>query len=364
MSFPFYQSATGDPTGLKRRIAWQSVEGVPATTGFVDFINNGGPLAPDFTTIARQAIYNGFERAPALRGHSDVKDSALSFGDIDPGNKAHLMILANLLQGYRTTSSGAAYLHHLSQVERATTVAPSWLTMLSDANIGLPARWADLRVKGIALNAAKGQNLALKPTLVPGKYDFWGDPMQSSGSGSTAPLLRHTSEALNWVAADASDNNVYIKVTAFNSGTQTATIKVKVSLAATYPSATITVPLGQWVYLTDQNGAVIGNRGEQVAVYFPVAATVVVNDEWNWPFRRPTWTPTYATERPIPEIDVRFYANGVELFTEGGWQLNCTVPGVTRRDGPGQRQGFGTIRTGLMDITLSATRRLISLDLQ
>lgn len=359
---PFFNNATGDPIRSQRRLAPQLVAGVPATTGFIDFLNDGGPVAPQPMNVPRQAIRNTSMRQRSLVGKTDVPNSLMEMGDLDPANKAQIMQLANFLQGYRTVSldAGARFRHYLSEVELVTTAAAPFLTLLTDPNTGIIARYVDLRTQGFTLTAQARQNLKLGVTVVAGKYDFHGDAVQTSGSGSTPPILRHTSSLS--LDADGTDEDIFVKVTTV--GTGSLGVKIKVGTASSFTGSEITVPLDTWTWITDQTGAPIGVFSEQEQIYFPPGATAVVNDTFQVPRRRTRWTPSFGIDRPIGEVNIRAYLNGNQIEAEGGWSLTATCPGVARLEGPGGRQGHGTIRMGFTDIKVQATRRIVDLAFQ
>ena len=362
---PFFQGATGDPIHSHRRIAPQPSMGVAPLTGWVDYINFGGPMSPAGTAIQRQAILGTADRQQSMQGQYGMKDFAVSFGDLDPGNKAQLICLGNLFQGVRITNpASGAYRFHLSQAEIGSSLADPFFSHIDDLNTGLVRRMVDGQCKGVSLAFTKGQNVAFKPTLVFGKFDYWADPVQSVGTASTLPQVHHNC-TLNWGADGAgATNDLVIKVMSFTGGV--ATIKVKQGTGASYGSITVAVTPGTWTYLVDSTtGAAIGTRGQQVQIYWSASPTLVANDEFDFGYRRAVISsPSYATARPIPVIDVRFFAGGNEIFTEGGLNLTLTVPGTVVRDGPMGQQVYGTTRTGFMDVSVGLTRRLVDNYLQ
>ena len=363
MTVKFFGSGTGDPVRLQRRLAWQTVPEVPSGSTFYDFLSNGGPVAPAPAEVVRQVIRNSAMRQPSLEGKYDVADSPLGMGDLDPTNKAHLMLWANFLQGYRSVNlSGGAFRHYLSQIERSANVAPLDLTLLSDNDTGLITRWSDVKAKALTLTAAAKANLAFQASVTPGKFDFAGDPTQTAGSGSTIPFIRHT-----WpgqFGPDATDADIYVEITTVPvSGV--GGLKVKVGAAASFAGAEIPFTLGEWTYLNDQLNALLGQgHGEQVQFYEPVGATLTVNDIFKIPKRRLRWAPSYPLDRPIPEINLRAYFGGREIAAEGGYTLTGTLAGVTARESTGGRQRIGTQRIGFADVQLQLVRRLVDLDLQ
>jgi hypothetical protein len=359
---PFFANADGNPIRSKLRMAWQALPEVPATTGWFDGLTDGGKLAGAPTAIDQKAITPSSSKLPSLPGHDDIKEAVLTFGDVDPGGKFLLMVLGNFLQGYRTDSPAAgSFLHRLGQAQLATAEAPRQLTLLHDQATGEVLRFCDGRIKGWTLNASKGQNLELNPVFVVGKRDLWGDPAQITGAGSTLPILRHDC-SLQWLP-DATDGDLFVKLTTVTGGAP-AGIKVHSTAAGTFVGAEIPVTPGIWTYLTDQTNSPIGPRRQQVQIYFPVGGTYVANDVFQFPKRRGTFVQSLNVRRPIPEVNLRLYIGGLQFRMEGGYSITATIPGVTRRDGAGEEQAYGTIRTGQWDLSITLTRRLVDLTLQ
>ena len=98
MALDFLASATGDPINTKRRVAQQSTLPVPATTGFVDFRSNGGPIAPAPSDVERAVL--GVAGAPSKRlpGKTNVEGGPFEIGDIDVSNRGMIQFLANVFK--------------------------------------------------------------------------------------------------------------------------------------------------------------------------------------------------------------------------------------------------------------------------
>ncbi len=362
---PFFNSATGGPVGLQRRIIWQDDNDVPPAPGasWWDFWSNGGPIAPAPADVLRQVITGNAMRQPPIPGKVDVADASLGLGDLDPGNKAHLIAWANMVQGFTTEDLGSgAYRHHLGQLEAVNGIAPQQFAILSDNNTGLINRWDSVMSKNLSIKAASKANYSFTAQTTPGKFSHAGDAVQTSGTGSTAPYVRHRWPG-NYLP-DATDDDIYVEITTIPSGGVGA-LKCKTTATATFAGSAIPFTLGQWCYLTDQANALLGmGHGEQVQVQFPVGATLVANDVFKIPKRRLRWSPSLPLQRPIGETSLRIYFNGYEINAEGGYTLTAQCAGVTARESTGGTQRLGTQRIGFQDIQLQLVRRLINLDLQ
>jgi hypothetical protein len=356
----FYNGATGEPQRLQRRLAWQTDPVVPALTGFSDFISNGGALNLNPLSVERQAIRNTPMRQTPLLGKMDQGNGPLDMGDLDPAKLAQLMAVGHVLGKYDTTTlASGAYRHRLSQVK--ATAFPGWLTLLSDNDTGLPYRICGLMPSGFTVAAGPRQNVNLKVNTVPGKYDFWEDAVRTTGTGTATVQLRHTC-AENF-DDDTADEDVYMKVVSISG--QDITCQFKIGSAATYSTNTV-ITRGNWTDVKRESGAYLGTQSvaERVQAYISTSGTVIANDIYLIAKRRDRWTPTYATEVPIAEVQTRVYLNGQQCSTEGGWQIVTAVPGAQRLEDTGGTQPSRTRRRGKANVQVQATRELVDLAFQ
>lgn len=356
---PFYASAEGDPVRMQRKIGWQTALGVPAPAGnLIDFMSNGGPVAPSPTQIERAVIRNTTMRQAPIQSKSDVVGGPLDMGDLDVGNGAHLRAILSALGRYATTNpSGAHYRHRISQAG-ASAPTVNALTLYTDDDTGNPVRWVDVRASGFSLVCQNRANLRLTVPIAPGKFDMHGAVTQTSGTGSTLPELRHT-----WSGntEETDDTDIYVQVVTASP----LTIKVKVGSATTYDGAAISVTPGTWQYLTYLTGnAPLGRRDEQIQIYWPTSPTLVDADAFRILNRRARWSPSYGTARVLAEIQARFYLGTDEIVLDGGWTLTVAIPGVETRYAPGTSQPIGTFRSGFQDVSLQISRRMIDYTLQ
>lgn len=356
MTLPFLSSATGDPINLKRQVAQQSTLRIPATTGFVDFRSNGGPIAPSPSDVERLLIALGGAPAERLPGKTAIEGGPFAIGDVDPANKGMLQFLANAFGKYDITDNTTWYSWRFGLDE--ATQAAKFLTLMNDTDVLPRMRFKDVMMGGFTASAAPNDNFAIEFPFVSGGYDMHGAVTQETGTGSTLPLFEHTWSG-NW-APDATDQDIYIQVVTGAS----FTFKVKIGAASTYDGATLTGVEGGWVRLTDENDARIGEYAEQVRMYIPSGATWSDADEFKVAKRRAAWTPSLAVDRPVAAVNTAFILGGNEIRVEGGWNVEANWENLELLQDVSGKQGATPDRTGEFQVTVTPTRRIVDLDIQ
>ena len=353
---PFLSTATGDPINLKRQIAQQPTLRVPATTGFVDFRSNGGPIAPSPSDVERLLIALGGAPSNRLAGKTAIEGGPFSIGDVDPANKGMLQLLANGFGQYAITDNTTWFSWRFGLDE--ATAAANYLTLHNDTDVLPRMRFKDLMVGGFSVSAAPNDNLAIEFPFISGGYDMHGEVTQTAGTGSDLPILEHTWSG-NW-ALDAVDKDLYVEVV---SGA-TFTFKCKVGSATTYDGATLTGVEGGWIRLTDESDERLGEYAEQIRMYIPSGATWTDADEFKIAKRRASWTPSLAVERPVAAVNTAFILGGEEIRVEGGWQVEAAWENLELYNDTSGKQGGTPDRTGEFQVTVTPTRRVVDLDIQ
>lgn len=366
---PFFSTGTGDPTKLVRALAWQAAHGVPNDdlTKFSPFKGYGGPLTPSMTYIERQQINRSAQKSRSMDSKIDFTGQSFNMGDLDPANMGQAMLFLQLMQGYDVAVSSGWSRYRMSQDQ--AVVGTAWdkkMTYLNDTDKGLPARFADLIVKGFALSLQGRQNANLTFQVRNGKMDFWGDPTVT-GTGTVKPILRHFYSGN--LDPDATSGDITITIVSDSATAVVFTVKVGAGSA----SANQTATKGVWTYLHTGSPAVttLGPRRNQIQIYFPVGAdnTFVDADVWVFPKRRAAGMgfvdpDDYTVAQPIAEVQARFYMGGQEIAVDNGITLNVDVADVVTRYAVGSEQPVGTDRKGQQVVTVAINRRLVDMELQ
>jgi hypothetical protein len=354
MALGFLKSATGDPINTKRRVAQQSTLRVPATTGWVDFRSNGGPIAPAPSDVERLVIGQSGAPSKRLPGKTNIEGGPFSIGDVDVSNRGMIQFLANVFKKYTLTDNTTWYQWRFGLDE--TTSAASFLSMLNDNDVVPRTRYKDMQIGGFSISAGAGENLAIEFPFLAGGYDFHGDGTQTSGTGSTVPILEHTWEG-NW--EPTVDKDIFVEIQA-----GTATLKCKIGSASTFDGAAITFVDGGWVRLTDETDARIGEYGEQIRLYMPSTPTLTANDVFEWEAQRASWSQTLGVERPIASVNTAFILGGEEIRVEGGWNIEAAWENFELLGDTSGKQGATPERTGELQISVTPTRTITDLDIQ
>jgi len=361
MPLPFLESATGDPINLKRRIARQATRGLPATASFSDFRTYGGPMVMAPGLIDPMSIQSGGAPLRKLPGKVDLASGGpLAMGDVDPADPGLILFLANLFENYTVTSKDTAEWYRWEFALDATTAADEFLTIYNDTDVIPRTTFYDIMLGGFTAAASPGGNFSMDFPYVAGGYHFFGDWVGDTWAANNDPVFRKTWSG-NW--EETGDFDIYIQEQ--SNDANSITIKVKIGAAATYDGANITVNFGEWTRITDENDARIGKKAEQIEIFLPVGTTgIVASDTGHVVNRRPSWTPTLATQRKISSINTTFVVDGVESRAEGGWSIEAAWANLESVLDVAGRQTATVQRTGDLSASISPTRRLVDLDFQ
>lgn len=267
----FYGSGSGDPTRSIRRLARQSADGVPATSGFIDFYHNGSPMKLGRASVERAALTSGSTRGLPLAGKFEVGGvGPFNMGDLNANDSAQLALFKSFAQGSLSANvSGAHYLHRIGDWFRENgggTQELDKLTVIGEDDKGYAARAVDVVPSGFSLNIASRQNVALTFNLNAGKVDFHDDPTVT-GTGIVAPILRN-----DWAGNySATDQDIFITIVSQTATTVTFTCRVG---AAGTESASQTATFNTWTRLYyGSTDAKLGTFGSWIEAYFPQAST-------------------------------------------------------------------------------------------
>lgn len=373
MSFPFQGSQTGNLVQYKVRIAPQTVEDVPAVSGFSDFRVWGAPLTVSPGNIPAQRLNSTRAPLPALIGKTAFNPfGPMHCGDFDPGNPGQNNWIANGFGKYDLSNPDPAVYRRIYSNLGATTAAP-YNTLLVDDDADFRMRFHSIVCSGFHISAQPNGNASFIVDLQPPNgFDWHGAVSQTAGSGSTLPIFSGTwtgSITLGfngegqWVA-DATDRDIYIKI--ITKVGDVVTIKSKYSSAATYDGNAVSYTLGTLpgASLRNQVNQRFGRVADHVRAYWPAGATLVVDDEFKVLKRAAAWTPSYATERSIPSPNITFFVGGEQIKTSGGWALDAVADGLQHTDDVYGLQSGSTLRSGQWIATLKPTRTIKDLTLQ
>lgn len=87
-------------------------------------------------------------------------------------------------------------------------------------------------------------------------------------------------------------------------------------------------------------------------------------DIWKAEQRRAAWTPTFGTERVVPEVNCRLLVDGVEIPFDNGVTITATAEVAETRYTPGGAQPVGTYRSGFNTVEIAVSRRYVDKNLE
>lgn len=371
--FPTLPSpVTGDPKRLQRWIGTHAALRRPVlTNGLHDFLGFGGSISPAPETIAAQAISPGGVPLRPLAGKSPMAPGPLLLGDLDPGNPALLIGLANYFRRYSRTDLGGGALLWRFDVDQAE-IADPYLLMREWTDV-LPLFEAfDGQVSGFEVAAQAGQNLTFQFPLGFGSHRWHGIPAQVVGSGSTVPTFTGVSE--HHFSLDAVDGDVWVEYTLVAGSVVTLRSAYGGASAPGSWSATQTYTMGDApLRLYGPSGVRLGAKtsvagngsiSDQVRFYLPAGATAVTGDQFRVPKRGAQPSFTEPDRRAISSVNSFVVLDGEETATEGGYAITATREGFSVQPDVSGRQGATPKTTGNLVATATPTRELVDLTIQ
>ena len=368
MSTPLLSGALNDLTRSQRRVAFQTLEGVPANLAadFADFKANGGPIIIEPAEVERAAISAGGAPSGALVGKYAIGGGPFAMGDVNPADVGQMRMAANVYGAYDLTNPVGgvnAYDFNLA----GGTSAAEFLTVLDD-NDRLPrTRFSSMKLGGYTLGADVNANLALGFPFQCPEYDCFGQVTQETGSGSDLPILKRTwgqyaaGAGTGMWAADGVDQDLWLRVDSVAAGVS-VTFSTKITSGAAYSNQQ-TVAFGEFIRMLDESGARIGSVEEQPRVRFTETGLTAL-DEFKIPNRRARWAQSLPVEQPIASVSTIFQIGGDEVRTEGGWNVEAAWEVFELRLDVAGRQGGVVRRAGDLVVTITPTRDFVDLTLQ
>ncbi len=363
MTIPFLQGATGDPINLRRQMAPQSERGVPAVTGFSEFYSNGGPIVITPETYPPAVISNSGAPLQELVGKLRVGNGPLAIGDVDPANKAALMLFDNIARRHDLTDlllGRKRWAFHLG----GATASAGFLTLLNDSDVLPRQRFIDMIVRQLEIQASAGDNLAMTAQLAVGPMDMWGEVTQVAGTGSSVPTVSgYYPPAMDQL--DATDKDVYIMWVDFSLRTFKAKVGIGAGVSLGYGSQVYTFTYDEATRVFDDTNVPIGSFGEQMKIRVPTGATGANGDVFKFPKRRAAFgASALGARRPISSTFTTVFLNGNERRIEGGWSATLDAPDVDAREDTGGRQSRLTTRRGRVNLRIRISREIVDLDNQ
>jgi hypothetical protein len=295
----------------------------------------------------------------ALAGKRLLNGGPLQIGTVDPANPIMIHALAGVYGTYSWTDNTTDSLFRFSLEETAAdgggTVVDAFTFGENDQMV-TPVRVSGMRFTGYDMAASPSGPYQIEFPFLAERYDLFGQVTQTAGGSppSTLPVAIGTFSGN--LATESLDQDIYLKIQAFDSGAGTYTLQTKISAAAAY-SNTQTMPPGSWLRLDDEAGDAIGDFRDQVRVYFAASPTLVVNDEFKIPRRHTGWSSSLGTRRPISSVNTRALIDDVEIpITD--LSINAAWDGVINEDEVTGAQGREIDVGGALRVTVNITRRV------
>lgn len=367
MTLALLSGATGDPINLKRRIAQQALRGVPPLeAAWKDFESNGGPFSVEPSEIERQLISLGGQPAGNLTGKINFGTGPIAIGDLDPANHVYLQALGNLFKQVDINDNDPWWEWIFSLAGAGFTATSPFLAMLNDNDVVPRQRVLDILVGAMRWTTSPNENLAVDFDIVVGEHDLHGLVSQEAGTPTLCQVKRlHNGN----YAADADlteDGDLFIELQTVAG--LVLTVRTKIGVSAAYSNSQTMNADDTWYRLQDESGDRIGLdpsfMAEQILVRFDSGGTYTTGDEYKVLGRRAAWTQTLPVTRPISSVNTLFILDGVEVRTEGGWDVEIAWENAESVPDVGGRQTATTERSGDLIATVTPTRRVVDMTLQ
>lgn len=191
--------------------------------------------------------------------------------------------------------------------------------------------------------------------LVAARSDYWGATTQTTGAGSTAPVIR----GLSRLAVIEGNTKIRLQVTDTASAVGDFEIAVALDDDA-FGAIVVPVVAGEWVrVLLSNDGTGLGTAPSHVELMW-ADASVSLNDVFEIPVRvESPWVSSLPPVRGLSEVETDVYINGIRL-TSPVSSLGFTASHTAESDeGIGGVWPSGTLATGQRDVQWSLDRRMV-----
>jgi hypothetical protein len=367
MTLALLSGATGDPINLKRRIAQQTLRGVPPLeTAWKDFESNGGPFTVEPGEIERELISLGGQPAGNLTGKIALGQGPIALGDVDPANHVYLHALGNLFKQVDINDQTTYYDWIFSLDGTGFAATAPFLSMLNDNDVTPRMRILDILIGAMRWTTTPNENLSVDFDIVAGEVDLHGLVSQETGTPTLCQIKRLHNGNYAADADLAEEGDLYIELQTVAGSV--LTVRTKIGTSAAYSNAQTMNADDKWYRLQDESGDRIGldpsKMAEQVLVRFDSGGSYTTADEYKVLGRRAAWTQTLPVTRPISSVNTMFILDGEEIRTEGGWDVEIGWENAESVPDVAGRQTATSERSGNLVATVTPTRRVIDMTLQ
>ena len=211
----FPGSALGKPERSQRRIAEQGdTLSIDEQTTLRDFRQFGGPLEIELTGVPPLSYNSDGVPEIELPGKTNINPLAWNLGDLDPTNYGQLHFMANFFGKYTVTDNTTWRKWNFAR--DGATSAKEYLKLLDDDDVNPRRRFLNFKTLSFTVSNAVNGNYAMGVGGRAMRYDFSGDPVQTVGSGSTAPtILGARQEAFT----DLGEEDIFVEIQLILAGT-------------------------------------------------------------------------------------------------------------------------------------------------
>lgn len=356
---PFVAGASGDPKDTRFRIGSHANQDIDEFLTPVDTRTHGIDFGYQHTPVDPLKILPGGVPPQMIDGKMPLDPFTIFPTDVDPGDPGLLECLANVFGTYdvATASSRSRWRFGLDE----GTDANRYLKFLADNGVTPRMRVLNARLEGFDLEAQANSNFAVSFPGLGSRYDFFEDPVQQSGSGSTSPTVHGVLPGQTHDEDNATPDSMWLEVQSVSGNTVVWKASIA-SSAPTYGSETFTVTAGSDVpvpAIDSDTGLVLGgDPGYPLLVSLPDSPTLTASDEFEIAVRRAEWTPSFATLRSLPSRNVRMIVDDEEFRFEGGFSVSARWENFSlQSDVPGA-QGGTVRRSGVLGVTIEITREI------
>ena len=365
----FIDGATGVPSDQVLQITTHDSLEADDFNALRDTRVNGAPFGITKQGVTPQKIQAGGVPPEQLPGKAIIEGFTWEAGDVDPADRGLAILLANACGKYEITDNTSWRLMQFAASGLASpTNAATYLKLIADTNVLPRMRGLGLRAGGVSLDGT-GDNILVSFPMQGSRFDFWGVPTQTTGSGSTLPSA-HVDYHEAW--DETFTDSLQIQVDAVNG--DTITCKAKWSSDGVFGATTFDVVITSGkparVVHSDGSGALQAERGglssfgAPIEISWPPGSTLVATDEFDIPVRRAAPSTSLPAARNIPLINVQLFEDGQQLDADGGFTLDANWSRFEAAPFKGKEQGGSVIRAGVFEPVVNLTRELFNLNWQ
>lgn len=331
---------------------------LPASAGWRDFEFISSELGNESELVENPSLRGNSQAAEALPGIMSTAGAVEALVNAE----GTALFYANAQGAVDVAESPTNVFTHRLAPSGGTPCATE-LAMLISRDDGLPQNFVGGKVATLSFKWEKGGLLTCSHELIFERSDYWGSAVVVADPSATAPPQVRGIQ--NFPHLTTAGDDIFVKVISVVGAV--ATLKAKITAAATYGATTFTATIGLnadgepiWAEIKDSNtGANYGNKAVHPEVHFPSATALVADDEWRFNRVRTLWTPGIPAVLPFNGIYASVLVDGAKTCIDS-FELKLERP-IKAQTCLGAAFAHSIRERGVRKVTLSIDKEYLSI---